>query len=62
MDVLIGDTVVGRVTSGCLSPSLGYPIAMAYVAADSADQGHYRVQLGKQAADAEAVPMPFYKP
>lgn len=34
-----GDTVVGVVTSGALSPTLGYPIALAYVDAALAEPG-----------------------
>lgn len=34
-----GDTVVGTVTSGALSPTLGYPIALAYVDAALAEPG-----------------------
>jgi aminomethyltransferase len=32
-------TVIGEVTSGALSPTLGYPIHMAYVEADFSDSG-----------------------
>lgn len=53
---------VGTVTSGCLSPTLGYPIAMAMVDRANAVEGAtVNVQLGSKAADAEIVPMPFYK-
>ena len=34
-----GDTVVGVVTSGALSPTLGYPVALAYVDAALAEPG-----------------------
>ncbi|MGB7420078.1 MAG: glycine cleavage system aminomethyltransferase GcvT [Erythrobacter sp.] len=37
--VLAGDEVVGKVTSGGFSPTLGRPIAMAYVGADYAAEG-----------------------
>lgn len=61
MAVMDGDTAIGRVTSGCLSPTLGYPIAMAYVPADRNEVGSsLRVDLGG-GTDAEIVPMPFYK-
>lgn len=53
---------LGIVTSGTLSPSLGYPIAIAYV-----KQGMHKVgtKLSVQVRDrffpAEVVPTPFYK-
>ncbi|MCE9592221.1 MAG: glycine cleavage system aminomethyltransferase GcvT [Planctomycetes bacterium] len=59
MPVLIGDRTVGKVTSGCLSPTLGYPIAMAYVEASAA--GDTTIDLGGQRAAAQVVPLPFYK-
>ena len=36
---LDGDTVVGEVTSGALSPTLGHPIALAYVDPALTDPG-----------------------
>jgi len=56
------DATVGIVTSGCMSPTLGYPIAMAYVDASSAEVGTVmQVALGSSMVDAQVVPMPFYK-
>jgi aminomethyltransferase len=51
---------VGRVTSGGFSPSLGRPIAMAYVPVASATPGT-RILLNQKAKSfqAEVVPMPF---
>lgn len=62
MSVRQNGTQVGTVTSGCLSPTLGYPIAMAMVDCPNADVGKaVNVQLGSKAADGEIVPLPFYK-
>lgn len=62
MKVKRGDTEVGAVTSGCLSPTLGYPIAMAYVDADCTEPGTMlHVDFGRMAADAQVTPLPFYK-
>ncbi len=53
---------VGFVTSGCLSPTLGKPIAMAYVdKALSPIGGRLQVDLKSSMVDAEVVKLPFYK-
>lgn len=59
MNVLINGTVAGAVTSGCLSPTLGYPIAMAYI--DAKAQGDAAIALGSENAPAQIVALPFYK-
>lgn len=59
MPVLAGDKKVGLVTSACLSPTLGYPIAMAYVDRDAAPTA-VELSPGKP-TPAEAVKLPFYK-
>lgn len=62
MAVRSGDATVGEITSGCLSPTLGYPIAMAYVnAAQSSSGTPLVVDLGAETAAAEVVQLPFYK-
>jgi aminomethyltransferase len=63
MAVTKGGATIGEVTSGCLSPSLDYPIAMAFVPTDSCEVGDtLAVKLSETAsADAVVVPMPFYK-
>ncbi len=62
MKVLLGDRPIGAVTSGCLSPTLGYPIAMAYVEAQSCGEGAtVCVALRSKPVDAQVVALPFYK-
>jgi len=60
MPVHAGDAVVGRVTSGCLSPTMGTSIAMAYVDAAMTQPGTaLHVNLGRATADAVTCPLPF---
>jgi aminomethyltransferase len=60
--VLAGDRRTGEVTSGTHSPTLGKPIAMAYVAPGDAAAGTIlAVEVREQPVSAEVVPLPFYK-
>ncbi len=63
MTVLRDGQPVGTVTSGCMSPTLGYPIAMAYVDAEHCDiDTALTVDLGNDnTVGATVVPLPFYK-
>jgi aminomethyltransferase len=62
MKVLEGDRVVGEVTSGCLSPTLVRPIAMAIVERAVAEsKPALSVDLGRERAGASITPMPFIK-
>ena len=62
MKVMEGDRVVGEVTSGCLSPTLDRPIAMAIVERAVADsKPALSVDLGRERAGATITPMPFIK-
>ncbi|MEO1968920.1 MAG: glycine cleavage system aminomethyltransferase GcvT [Sphingomonadaceae bacterium] len=59
-EVFVGDRHVGRVTSGGFSPTLGHPIAMAYVAADHAGEGTaLEVAVRNKRLAAKVAPMPF---
>jgi aminomethyltransferase len=52
---------VGTVTSGAPSPTLGYPIAMAYVDTALSEPGtRLAVDVRGQRVDAEVVSLPFY--
>ena len=53
---------VGTVTSGALSPTLGHPVAMAYVEAGAAAVGTaLAVDVRGRAEAAEVVELPFYR-
>lgn len=59
--VLHDGNAIGEVTSGALSPTLGHPIAMAYVAADLAAAGtRLDIDVRGQALPATVVDLPFY--
>lgn len=59
--VFAGERATGRVTSGTLSPTLGEPIAMAYVAPSDAEPGTIlAVEIRDQRVPAEVVALPFY--
>jgi aminomethyltransferase len=58
--VFAGDEPVGTVTSGGFAPSLGAPIAMAYVAASHARDGTpLEIEVRGRRLAATVVPMPF---
>ncbi len=59
--VRVGERASGTVTSGTMSPTLGIPIAMAYVAPGDAAPGTIvDVEIRGARAAAEVVPLPFY--
>lgn len=59
--VLRDGVPVGEVTSGALSPTLGIPIAMAYVDPDAAEIGtDLALDVRGTAIPARVVPLPFY--
>jgi glycine cleavage system T protein (aminomethyltransferase) len=65
MGVLLGDETVGAVTSGCMSPTLGHPIAMALVDRAATEAGGeagtvLAIDTGRDRTAAMVVPLPFY--
>ena len=52
---------IGKITSGGPSPTLGYPIAMAYVDKQYASQDEFTVDIRGKQITARATKMPFYR-
>ena len=60
--VHVGDRRTGVVTSGTQSPTLGVPIAMAYVAPeDAAPSTIVDIEIRNARVPARVVPLPFYR-
>ncbi|VXA96678.1 aminomethyltransferase (glycine cleavage system protein T) [Arthrobacter sp. 9V] len=60
--VLKDGSLIGEVTSGQPSPTLGYPIALAYVDVEHSEPGTIvEVDLRGKAEPFQVVPLPFYK-
>ena len=60
--VMAGETPTGVVTSGTQSPTLGVPIAMAYVAPGDAEPGTVvDVEIRGARVPARVVALPFYR-
>lgn len=56
-----GGRVVGEVTSGTFSFTLGRAVAMGYVERGSADSSALTVEIRGEPVPAQRAPMPFYK-
>jgi aminomethyltransferase len=52
--------IIGHVTSGSFAPSLGHSVALAYVTAESAEQGAFVVKAARADLPARRVSLPFY--
>jgi aminomethyltransferase len=52
---------IGVITSGGPSPTLGYPIAMAYVDAQHAADAEFQIDIRGKTVAARRTEMPFYK-
>jgi aminomethyltransferase len=62
MPIKLGDREIGIVTSACLSPTLGYPIAMGFVdTAQNAIDTALQIDTGRGTLDGKIVKLPFYK-
>ncbi|MGS2739578.1 glycine cleavage system aminomethyltransferase GcvT [Sinomicrobium sp. M5D2P17] len=62
-DIVNGEgKVIGNVTSGTMSPSLGKGIGLGYVPTELAGAGNtVQIQIRKKAVPATVVKLPFYK-
>jgi aminomethyltransferase len=60
--VLVDGVEVGRVTSGTMSPTLGHPVAMAYLPVGEAGVGRMvEIAIRDRRVPAEQVKLPFYR-
>ena len=60
--VMHGDETVGEITSGALSPTLGHPIAMAFVHPDLAEPGiELAIDVRGNRIPAIVTALPFYR-
>ncbi len=60
--VMDGDTAVGQITSGALSPTLGHPIAMALVSPACSDPGtELFIDVRGTRIPATVTTLPFYR-
>ncbi|NYE95221.1 aminomethyltransferase [Psychromicrobium silvestre] len=60
--VLANGEQIGEVTSGLPSPTLGYPVALAYLSAEHSEPGtEVQVDLRGKAEPFTVVALPFYK-
>jgi glycine cleavage system T protein (aminomethyltransferase) len=60
--VMDADTPVGEVTSGALSPTLGHPIAMAFVAPSMSAPGtELSIDVRGTRIPATVTALPFYR-
>jgi aminomethyltransferase len=60
--VLSEGKVVGEITSGTLSPTLGYPIALAYIPTPLSQPGQtLDVEIRGKTYPAVVVKKPFYR-
>lgn len=61
-DVLHDGAIVGTVTSGALSPTLGHPVAMAFVDPSLAAEGTVlHIDVRGTAVPSTVTPFPFYR-
>ncbi len=62
MEILHDGQVIGSVSSGCASPTLGKSIAMGFVQSDFTTLGtKMQIDAGRTKLDVAVVQMPFYK-
>lgn len=61
-EVQANGSAIGTATSGCMSPTLGLPIAMAYITPGSVNEGDtVNVKVGSGETPATVCKLPFYK-
>lgn len=59
--IRFNDEVVGEVTSGTMSPTLGIPIAMGYVKSALFNETEFVIDVRGRLLKAQKIKLPFYK-
>jgi len=59
--VLVGERIVGRVTSGNFSPTLKKSLCMAFIESGEKTTDHFTVEVREKRIEARRCPLPFYK-
>ena len=60
-DILLNDDVIGQVTSGNYSPTLGTGIAMGFIPTGIEDGTEVRIRGKRNDSEAKIVRLPFYR-
>tara|TARA_R110002049_G_scaffold2750_8_gene22166 strand:- start:85182 stop:86291 length:1110 start_codon:yes stop_codon:yes gene_type:complete len=60
-ELAAGGQKIGVITSGGPSPTLGHPIAMAYVDRKFADASTFQIDIRGKQVSAVSTPLPFYR-
>ena len=60
-DILLNDDVIGQVTSGNYSPTLGVGIAMGFIPTGIEDGTEVRIRGKRNDSEAKIVRLPFYR-
>ncbi len=60
-DILLNDDVIGQVTSGNYSPTLGVGIAMGFIPTGIEDGTEVRIRGKRNDSEAKVVRLPFYR-
>ncbi|MED5445625.1 MAG: glycine cleavage T C-terminal barrel domain-containing protein, partial [Actinomycetota bacterium] len=61
-EILMNDEVIGHVTSGNFSPTLGKGIAMGFIDPDIEQGSAVLIRGTKSESEAEVTKLPFYRP
>jgi aminomethyltransferase len=60
-EVLAGDRVIGRITSGTFSPTLGKSLAIGLVSSSLEEGAECAIDIRGRRTPARQVPLPFYR-
>jgi aminomethyltransferase len=59
--ILVGERIIGRVTSGNFSPTLKKSLCMAFIESKEKTTEYFTVEVREKRIEARRCPLPFYK-